>query len=66
MFTNTQGISLLNMGQHVIQLFENLLVYVNLVVKIFDLIGVTQVRGDMFIMLFTVTGRQWRPATDCF
>lgn len=63
MFTNTQGISLLNMGPHVIQLFENLLVYVNLVVKIFDL---TQVRGDMFIMLFMVTGRQWRPATNCF
>lgn len=63
MFTNTQGISLLNMTQHVIQLFENLLVYVNLVVKIFDL---TQVRGDMFIMLFMVAGRQWRPATNCF
>lgn len=54
------------MGPHVTQLFENLLVYVNLVVNIFDLIGVTQVRGDMFIMLFMVTGRQWRSATDCF
>lgn len=63
MFINTQGIPLLNMGQHVIQLFEDLLVYVNLVVNIFDL---TQVRGDMFIMLFMVTGRQWRSATDCF